>query len=55
MGQGPGGRGQDLELRARARGQQPGDKAQGPEGKDQGKEVVWEELAWLISVILGTL
>ena len=38
--------GTDPDLRARAREQEPGGKAQGPEGKDRGIEV-WDVLGWL--------
>ena len=53
LGQGAGTwrQGPDPDLRARAREQEPGGTAQGPEGKDQGIEV-WEVLGWLVSVIL---
>ena len=35
-GQGPGSRGQDPDLKARTRGQEPGGKAHRSESKDQG-------------------
>ena len=53
MGQGPGGRGKDPDMRPRAMGQKPRGDARGSEGKDHRTELVWEALALLASAILA--